>query len=193
MYQRLANEGSMIADKQCINVNPLIIERKNSYIKAMRIILDKGSEEDYLNEMKHYLDVSNKYINEQAKWLKEQNSYMNRLDYQLFSPKEIKKLTLFQYRSREADMKGTKAMVAMMKTTDVNRQKEYAKIVVDQAKIATEADKELEQIWKKGMPNDLRVRFIKIPPSKCPEENLNIPNVPDLLLPQKQVNYRPVS
>lgn len=192
-FQQLVNEGSVIADKQCINVNPLIIQRKNSYLKSMKIIMDKGSIEDYLKELDNYIDISNKFITEQGKWLKEQKAHMNRWNYKFLIPSEIKELGRLQYISRETDMKGTKAILDMLKTTDVNRQKEYMKIIIDQTKLGKDADNEYDRIWKKGFSPDLTMRFVKVPPSKCPKENFNIPNVPDLLLPPTRINYGPLS
>jgi len=159
----------------------------------MKIIFDRGDLEDYWNEMKLYLEISNKFIDEQAKWLKEQKAYMNRQDYKFFVPHEIKELARLQYISREADLKETEAIREMVKTTDPNRQKEYTKIIIDQVKIANEVDDEFERIWKKGISNDWRMRFIKVPLSICPKDNLNIPNVLELLSPPKQVNFSPVS
>ena len=104
-YQRLVNEGSMIADKQCLKVNPLIIQRKNSYVKSMEIILAKGSEIDYMNELNKYMDISNKYVEEQKKWLQEEKAFMNRIDYKLFLPSQVQTANQLQFDSREAEMK----------------------------------------------------------------------------------------
>ena len=60
-YQQLVNEGSIIADKQCLNVNPLIIQRKNSYTETIRIAKLNGSEKDYWKEQERYLTISKKY------------------------------------------------------------------------------------------------------------------------------------
>lgn len=192
-FQQLVNKGSIIADKQCMNVNPLIIQRKNSYLKSMKIIMDKGSIEDYQNELKNYITASNKFIVEQEKWLKEQKDYMNGWDYKFFIIPEIKELGRLQYLSREADMKGARALLDLLKTTNVDQQKKYVKIMIDQVRIAKDAVNKYDLLWKKGTPINLRTRFIKVPPSKCPKENFDIPNVPDLLSPPTQINNSPFS
>ena len=192
-YQRLVNEGSIIADKQCLKVNPLIIERKNSYIKSVKIVFAKGSEGDYMNEFNNYMDISKKYIEEEAGWLREQEQFMNKWDYNFFLPPEIKAEAQLQYTLREADMKGTQAIIDMYKTTDPNRQKEYIKIVIDQTKIANEADKKSDILWKTKPKFDPRVRFVKVPPTKCPKKNFDIPNVMDFLTPPKPIRSGPVT
>lgn len=193
LFQQLVNEGSLIADKQCMDVNPLIIRRKNSYLNSMKIISDKGSADDYMKELKNYLDVSNKFIAAERKWLNEEKTYMNRWDYKLILPAEIQRLGQLQYISREADVKSTQAILDMLKTTDTNKQKEFVKVIVDQVKIGKDADYEYNQIYEKGLPFDWRMKFVKVPPSKCPKENLNIPNVPDLFSPPAQYNHGPLS
>jgi len=193
IYQKLVNEESIIADKQCMKVNPLIIERKNSYIRAMKILLDKGNEEDYMSELNKYMDISNKYIKEQTKWLEEQKIYMNKWSFKFFLPGEVKMATQLQYTSREADTTSTKAIVDIYNTTDPIRQKEYVKIVINQTKIANEADKKSDLLWNTKPKFDLRVRFVKVPPTKCPKENFNIPDVVDFFSPSKQINFGPIT
>ncbi len=68
-YQQLINEGSVIADEQCLKVNPLIIARKNSYINSMKILQASGSAQDYWTETDKYLDISKKYILAEDSWL----------------------------------------------------------------------------------------------------------------------------
>lgn len=192
-YQRLMDESAVITDKQCMKVNPLIIERKNSYIKSMKIIFTRGNEDDYMREINKYMDISKKYIEEETNWLLEQERFMNRWDYKFFLPPEVKAAAQLQYTSREADMSETQAIIDMYKTTDVNRQKEYTKIVIDQTKIANEADKKFDLLWKTKPKFDPRVRFVKVPPTKCPKENFDIPNVMDFLTPPKPIRSGPVS
>lgn len=44
-------------------------------------------------------------------------------------------------------------------------------------------NKEEEAVWEAPLGFDRRDYFIKIPESKCPEENFMIPNVDDFLTP----------
>jgi len=193
-YQRLVNEGSMIADKQCLKVNPLIIQRKNSYVKSMEIILAKGSEIDYMNELNKYMDISNKYVEEQKKWLQEEKAFMNRIDYKLFLPSQVQTANQLQFDSREAEMKSTVAINKMFSfPNDLEKQKELYNEVVTETKIANEANKKSDLLWKTKPKFDLRIRFIKFHPSKCSKENLNIPKVPDFFVPPKPIQSGPIS
>ncbi|OGK62596.1 hypothetical protein A2334_03525 [Candidatus Roizmanbacteria bacterium RIFOXYB2_FULL_38_10] len=193
-YQRLVNEGSVIADKQCLNVNPLIIQRKNSYTETIRIAKANGSEEDYWKEQINYLEISKKYIQAQQSWLKEQSAFINRTDYKLFIPKIIQKAGLLQYQSREADMKSTIAVTEMFKSlTDTNKQKELATTILNEKKKQEAAEAELDKIWKSKSNFDIRVRFIRVPKTQCPKENLNIPEVPNIFAPPKQIFRGPWS
>lgn len=194
IYQQLVNEGSVIADKQCLNVNPLIIQRKNSYTETIRIAKANGSEKDYWKEQENYIDISRKYIKAQQTWLKEQNAFINRADYKLFIPKVIQKAGLLQYQSREADMKSTIAVTEMFKSLkDTNKQKELVTIIVNEKKKQEEAEDKLDKIWKSKSNFDIRVRFIRVPNTKCTKENLDIPEVPNIFAPPSQIYSGPWS
>lgn len=193
-YQQLVNEGSIIADKQCLNVNPLIIQRKNSYSETIRIAKANGTEEEYWKEQNNYLSISKKYIQAQQLWLNEQKTFMNRADYKLFIPQVIQKAGLLQYESREADLKATIAVTDMFKSlTDTNKQKELATIILNEKKKQEAAEAELDKMWKSTSNFDIRQRFIRVPKTKCPKENLEIPEVPNIFAPPSQIYNGPLS
>lgn len=187
-YQQLVNEGSIIADKQCLNVNPLIIQRKNSYSETIRIAKANGTEEEYWKEQNNYLSISKKYIQAQQLWLNEQKTFINRADYKLFIPQVIQKAGLLQYESREADLKATIAVTDMFKSlTDTNKQKELATIILNEKKKQEAAEAELDKLWKSTTNFDIRQGFIRVPKTKCPKENLEIPEVPNIFAPPSQI------
>ncbi len=66
---------------------------------------------------------------------------------------------------------------------------------MEQIKIRNAADKKYDEKWNNPGKLDWRTRFIKVPASKCPDENFNIPDVPDLLNPKTvPTNYgQPIS
>lgn len=193
-YQQLVNEGSIIADKQCLNVNPLIIQRKNSYTETIRIAKANGSEKDYWKEQENYLAISRKYIQAQKAWLKEQKAFMDRSDYKLFIPQVIQKAGILQYQSREADLNATIAVTEMFKSpSDTNKQKELATIILNEKNKQEAAEAELDKIWKSTSNFDIRARFIRIPQTKCPKENLEIPEVPNIFAPPSQIYSGPLS
>lgn len=193
-YQQLVNEGSVIADKQCLNVNPLIIQRKNSYTETISIAKANGSEEDYWKEQERYLAISRKYIQAQQAWLREQKAFMSRAVYKLFIPQIIQKAGILQYQSREADMNATIAVTEMFKSlSDASKQKELATVILSEKKKQKEAEAELDKIWKSKSNFDIRVRFIRVPKTQCPKENLEIPEVPNIFAPPSQIYSGPLS
>jgi len=192
--QQLVNKGTVIADKQCLLINPLIIERKNSFIKSMQIMKADGSAEEYWNESKHYIEVTNKYVKAQQQWLDEDRELMDRWEYKFFVPPKIKELSQLQYVSREADMKSSIAVVDMFNNRDkpemLNR---LASVVAEETKKVNDADAKFNKVRKIKGQFDPRARFIKVPASKCPSANWNIPNVMDFILPPKPIQNGPLS
>jgi len=181
--QQLVSEGSIIADNQCLKVNPLIIDRKNSYLASIEILQASGSAKDYWTETNKYLDISQKFTNAQNAWLKEQKAFIDRWDFQIFMPSYIKDASKAQYLSRDADMKAQEALYEAFKTKNTERQNELSKIVIDQTKISTEAQDEYNKIWDAPKMLDFRTQFINVPKSKCPANNFNIPDIYDFFHP----------
>ena len=176
-YQQLVNVVSEIADEECLKVNPLLIERKNSYLASMKILQDLGGAKAYLNEMKNYINISKEFAIAQQAWLNTEKEYMNRWDYKLLVPSEMLKAGKAQYRSREADLNSTKAFVELWNTKDPQKQKQLYSYIISQTKIVQQADDEYNKIWDKGYKGfNLGAYFTKIPPTKCPEANFNIPD-----------------
>lgn len=191
-YQQLVNEGSVVADKQCLYVNPLIIKRKESYVKFINVYFVKGDKK-YGSEINNYLSTSKKYIKEQEKWLKEQYLYMSRRDFIMFMPTQFKALGKLQYISREAEMKSIQAIVKAIESRDANYQKKYLKVVTDQTEIANTANKESSRLSKSKQSFDPRTSFVKFPKTKCTKENLNIPTVPNPFITPKLIYNNPLT
>jgi hypothetical protein len=192
-YQRLVNEGSILEDNQCLMVNPEIIKRRNSYIKLIQIMKTGGSKEEYQTEQQNYKDLSSTYVRVQEIWLKQQKKYLNRGDYLLFAPKEIKAAGMAQYTSREAQMKSIIAMLALYDTTDQKKQKELNQTIINERMKQDKADREFNQLWETKPSFDLRRRFINVPESTCPVENFDIPDTTDLFSPEVPIQSGPVS
>lgn len=188
-YQMLVNEGTAILDKQCLNVDPLIIKRKNSYLNFIRLIYEKASKEEVEKEFKTYLTTSEKFIVEQKKWLNEQNKFMNRWDFKLILVEEIHKLSQLDYKSKELDVKIFENILKMAKTKDLNEQKKYYEENVNFLKTIEQINKEIDEIYRNKPNFSWRTIFIKAQPSKCPKENLEIPNVPDFFQPLDEIKY----
>lgn len=184
-YQKLVNEGSILADNQCMNVNPVIIERKNSYIKSIQALKDNDYDE-YTRQTDIYFDASKKYVSLQTEWLDEQKKFISRWDFQNFNPSYIKEAAKYQYESRMNDMESTKLLIDSYEVAQLNKSfsEELALKSMEKIKTRNELDKKYDAIWDNPGKLDWRTRFIKVPASKCPDENFNIPDVEDFLNPK---------
>lgn len=184
-YQRLVNEGSVLADNQCMKVNPVIIDRKNSYIKSIQALKDDNYKE-YEKQTDNYFKASNQYVSLQTEWLDTQKKYMDKWDFQYFSPSYIKNAAKYQYESRKADMDSTKLLIESYEVAQLNKSlsEELALKSMGKIKIRNDAEKKYSDIWDNPGKLDWRTRFIKVPASKCPDENFNIPDVEDFLNPK---------
>lgn len=189
MYQRLVNKGSVLADNQCLKVNPLIIERKNSYIKEMDALKSKDVDA-YLKEMDNYYNISRKFVAAQKTWLDEQKAYIDRWDFQYFIPDYMKEAAMTQFVSRDADRKSTQYLIDSYEVYQLNESlaKELGVKAMDQIKIRNAAEKKYDEIFDAPRKLDWRTRFIKVPASKCPDKNFDIPNVDDFLNPDTPHN-----
>lgn len=188
-YQKIVNEGSVLADNQCLKVNPLIIEKKNRYIKSIQALKDNDPKA-YEKETDAYLAASNKYITQQEAWLKSQKKYIDRWDFQYFSPPYVKEAAMAQFVSRAADVESTKLLIDAFEIKDLNKalSEEQGKKAIEQIKIRNAAEKKYDAIWDNPGKLDWRTRFIRIPQTKCPEENLDIPDVEELISPPTNSN-----
>lgn len=187
-YQQIINEDSIIADEQCLKVNPFIIQRKNSFINSMKVLQASGSADEYWAETNNYLDYSKKYITAQKTWLTNQNAFMKRQDFAIFIPAYMKKAAQLQYDSREAEMKATSAIVEYFETyknLNDNQQKTLSNTITDETNKSNKLDDEYNKLYDSSKGKfDLRNYFTTVPQTTCPPENFNIPNVPDMLNPQ---------
>jgi hypothetical protein len=193
MYQRLVNKGSVIADKQCLNVNPLIIKRKNSYVASIKNTLASGNPDDYWKEANNYLKISKKFIAAQNNWLREQKEFMDRWDFKFFLPKIVQKAAQLQYESRESNVKSSRALVELFKDPYSKKQKQLSKTIKEEIIKANIAIKKYDRLWESEKPFDWRTRFIKVPESKCPPENFDIPDVQDIFSPPQPSHKGPFS
>jgi hypothetical protein len=187
MYQHLVNDGSVLADNQCLKVNPHIIERKNSYIKSMQALKDNDPNA-YEKETENYLSTSRKYVTEQTSWLDTQKKYMSRWDFQYFTPSYMKEAAQHQYNSRKADTESTTFLIEAFEIAPLNTSiaEELSEKSMEKIKVRNEAEKKYDELWDNPGELDWRTRFIKVPDTKCPDENFNFPDVEEFLNPSIQ-------
>jgi len=175
-YQQLINEGSELADTHCIEINPLIIKRKQAYIYAINVA--KLNTNLYMEEIDKYLKFSKEYVKAEKKWLDKENSFLNRWDVKLLIDKRIREAGIWQYKSYLADYLGSDAIVKAFDAKDKKEQKRLLDVVVQTSKDMNEADVEYVKMWENRYSDfDIRNYFIRIPSPKCPQENYNIPDV----------------
>lgn len=193
-YQRIINEVSVIADKQCLFVDPLIIERKNSYIKSTTLMLAGGDPKEYWDEQERYMAISRKYIAAQDAWLKEQKQYMDRWDHNLIILQPVKDAGRLQYISRESEMKSANALLQLFTAIDDKElQTKLTKVIIEENKKRDDAIKAYDTLWDTAPKNDIRMRFIKIPQTTCPPESFNIPDTNDLFRPRAPAGDGPLT
>lgn len=187
-YQQLINQGSVIADEQCLKVNPLIIARKNSFIDSMKILQSSVSAEEYWTETAKYLAISKKYIEAENAWLATQRDYMDSKDTNTYVPAYIRNAGQLQYDSRVADVKATSAIVELFETynkIDAAKQKTLSDTILTETKKSNDLNDKYSKVYDHPQRTfDLIEYFTTVPQTTCPPENFNIPNVPDMLNPQ---------
>jgi hypothetical protein len=182
MYQRLINEGAKLDDKQCLSINPLIIEKKNAYNSFLQVIND---EKAALIESDKYFSISKKYVDEQAKVLEEQKAFMNRWDVQFFLPKYMNQAAQYRYESRNADIEAAVMLYMAFSEPEKPQSIELEKKAMEQLKIRDEAEKKYNKLWDNPGRYDWRAYIVKPPTSPCPAENFDFPNVEKLFTPEE--------
>jgi hypothetical protein len=172
-YQQIVNEGSEIADKQCLLVEPLIKEKNGLYNDSLQLNTASGSAEDYMKNNASYLDVSRKYIKAQEEWLSIENEFINRWDYKLIAPSYIKDLSRLQLSSRMAAVEAQKALDEAFTIKDNPlRQFALSDNVITETKKRNQADDEYNGIIKQHANRlDIRTYFVNIPVSACLDIN----------------------
>lgn len=192
-YQKLIAEGSVLADDHCLIVNPLIIERKNKYLDSMKVLQASGSAEDYWKETEQYISISKDYLSAEDKWLGKQKQYIDRWDFNLLIPHQTKEAAKYQFKGRVADRNSTDALIKLFEEKDPDKQKILSEEVVGETLKSKKAEEEYNKIWNLPRTFDIRNYFTKVPPSKCPDKNFDIPDVQDFFNPSKPIINSPLS
>jgi len=177
MYQHLVNESSVLADNQCLTVNPLIIERKNTYLKSMQAIKDDDQEE-YKKLTDHYFTISSRFVVAQKNWLVDDKAFMDKWEFKHFTPKYVQDAAKYQYTSFQADAESTELLTESYQISQLNTSlsEEIAFKASDKIKIRNDAEKKYNDVWDNPGKLDWRTRFIRVPPTKCSDDNSNFPN-----------------
>lgn len=177
LYQNIINERVKLEDEHCIVVNPLIIKRKELYLDSMRALVSKtGGLKAYQDINNQYIEASKKYITKEDKWLKEDLSMINNPLVMKLVNKEGYQGALLLHRIYELDFINTKIILKMFKEKDQKEQDRLGKSITENTIELKKANNDYDKI---SSVHNYRLvdRLIKVPPSKCPPENRNIPDV----------------
>lgn len=183
-YQQLVDEGSYLADEHCIKVSPLVKERKNIYIKQLELMEASASTEEVHKALADYKQTSEKYLKAEQDWLKKQKQLLNRWDFKFLSPNQIQQSANTQYRMYEADAFTAQYMLSAFDAKDPMSQEFIYEKVAEFVNKSTLAGEEYNKVFSTPY-NKLDPRFyFKIPLSKCPPENLDLPIIPNIFAPE---------
>lgn len=183
-YQQVVTEGSLLVDEHCIKINPLIIERKNRYIDQYNLLLASASAELYLAALDKYKEASKAYIKDEQIWLTKQRKYLDGLWFNLLILSYIKEAGNYQYDLYEAEYNSSRYLMDGFDAVDLDKQLESSKKAIEETERSKEAGDKYKMVFEREKGSvDWHYYFVKVPPSKCPPENYNIPVPPNPFAP----------
>lgn len=186
-YQKVINASVALEDEHCLVVNPLIIQRKVAYMDSMKILLASGSAEDYWQKLNEYKDLSDKYAAAEKAWLVKDQAFRNRLDFRLTVSDYIKQAAEKEYEQREADLKTSQYMSMLFDEKDPVKQKLLEIKIQEEVKNSNNAGAEYEKLWEIYLGKfSLKDLLTAIPPTQCPAENFDIPDVNSIFEKKEQ-------
>lgn len=178
--QYLANEGQVLFDARCNEVNPPLIAYKNAYIEWMQMFKEpeKYSQEQFIDRMNAYLNGMNTYLPRETEWLGKQSEYVNRWDFQLFQPAYMKDLSRKQLAMYESYKYQAQQIVKTLSYADGTGRTELPDDVDRTAakKMLDASDQYFAAYDEASANRHWTMRLWKNPPSNCPDENLDIPD-----------------
>lgn len=177
-YQSLVEETSSLADEHCIEINPLITDRKEKFISAIKAVVDNP--DAFSGNYEQYQSASKRYLERESGWLMREKALLNRWDFKLFVDPMIQEAGMWEYRMYKADFDGTDLLLKASYEKNEEIQEQLVKKAEVARKEFEKSKYEYNKMWEeRPTPNplDFKNYFIKIPESKCPPENLNIPDV----------------
>lgn len=185
-YQLIVNDGFALSDEHCLKVNPLIIERKNRSSDLVNSIRALSSAETVQKTLESYINSANKYVDAEQDWLGKQEKFLNRWDFKVLAPTQVKKSADLQYKIRVREVFGALILTDVYENRDRSTTEEEKKQAsIRNTRKIQELQAEYDKLFlKKASFPDPRFYLIKAPRSKCPPENFKFPVVPDPLAPE---------
>ncbi|OGK31377.1 hypothetical protein A3F29_01455 [Candidatus Roizmanbacteria bacterium RIFCSPHIGHO2_12_FULL_33_9] len=183
LYQSAINEKAALEEEHCVEINPLIIERKTVYLDSMSAILLEGDVQKYIDLTEEYEDTALDYIHKEKEWLEKDWFFLkNSLNRFVFDNHVMRGFELGHELS-EADLRGTILIIDLFNDYFVNLGENQAEIqnklkqhISNLDTLGIEIEKNKVEI-DRASSQSIRNLFVRYPESKCPDENYDIPDV----------------
>lgn len=183
-YQQLVNEGSYLVDEHCIKVNPLIIDRKKKYLDQYNLMVASASTQEVMDAVDKYFKASQAYVDEEKVWLAKQRKFLDSKMVNLLMPAYFKEAAKYQYEKYEAEYNVSLLLNQGRTELAEDKQLELTNKVMEETAKSKEAGDKYNAVWQREKGNtEWRYYFVKVPPAKCPQENYNIPELPNFFAP----------
>lgn len=182
-YQKIVDRFSELADEHCLTINPLIIERKTTTRDFLQLVSDPqafASADKYDDLTRNYYEVSSKYIDGENAWMAKQKQITGSLEFRILVPAQVQKAAVLQLAVYKADRDGSVAMMNVLNSFFSGREPEMRdfKKIADSKNNQDKYWDEYDKLFRKNSNNrDPRLFFFSPPPSKCPAENFDFPNI----------------
>lgn len=182
-FQQVVKEEASLNDERCLNINPVVIERKNAYLSSMQAMVTSG-EEAFIEENKKYVNLLKNNVTVESEWSLKYKKLLDRWDFKLLIPPILQKTARLRWESHVYENETSKNMIVLTESffQDGDENDPKLKEAGDNIKILTkqsgDVEAELETLANdSSLYKDFRISLMRIPESKCPDENYNIPDV----------------
>jgi len=182
-FQFLVNKGTELVDEHCIKVNPYIIARKNAFNYQYQIMMS-GKLDGFKAAFDKYFIASSKYLTAEKQWLPKERMFLDSKLFNYMMPEYLKDAANYQYDMYNHDYLSLLYINEAFYEKDKTKQLQLSQQTEDEAKLRDSAESKYNAVWddNKGK-KDWRFWIVKVPPSKCPAKNNDIPNTPNLFEP----------
>ena len=148
------------------------------------ILTTSGSTEQYMEAIKKYNLASVAFIKEEKSWLAKQRKYLDSSDFKALIPRYYQEAAGYQYQMYEGDYLSSLYLNQAFNEEDPIKQKELSDKVLEETNKSSEAQDKYDAVWDREKGTfDWRFNFVRVPVSKCPPENNDIPVVPNPFAP----------
>lgn len=192
LFQQLINEGSDLADEHCIKINPLIIDRKNKYLDQYSIMVTGADSKLFAKALNNYRISTRNYIDEEKIWLEKNKKFLNSRTFNFIMPAIIKEAANYQHQMYEAQYLTSLYLEQAWDEKDKNVQTELSNKAIEETNRSNEMQDKYNETWENGVgKRGWMFNFVKVPTSKCPDENYDIPVIPNPFesLPEESIDF----